>query len=322
VTFAHHNELQDTPVTEHGDMPFQVTEDLHCIPMFASAPLGAVPRPITEAIIIVHGARRNAGDYYRIARRLGGAERLVVAPQFLTPRDRDPQDVHLMTWGPEEWKSGLGRVSSFEVLDRLVRNIAGPGRTIERLTIAGHSAGGQLVQRYAAVGKAPDQVHAHLRFIVANPSTYLYFDHQRPHRRGFSPTNQPQVVNRWRYGFSGRLPAYVNESADTYLARYLRRDVVYVIGAQDCDPAAALLEVHPAAAAQGRTRRERAEQYVAYLNHKVGGCPHPLVLVPGIGHDAYALLTSPEARRWLLPGERSSQSAMRCGGQPQEGGRA
>ena len=46
------------------------------------------------------------------------------------------------------------------------------------MVIFGNSAGGQFVNRYAAVGRGPGALAARgiqTRFIVANPSTYLYF---------------------------------------------------------------------------------------------------------------------------------------------------
>jgi len=78
-----------------------------------------------------------------------------------------------------------------------------PART-PQVVIFGNSAGGQFVNRYAAVGRGPGALAARgiqTRFIVANPSTYLYFGDDRPHA---APGRS--AVNQWRYGFDGANP--------------------------------------------------------------------------------------------------------------------
>jgi hypothetical protein len=58
---------------------------------------------------------------------------------------------------------------------------------LKAVVLAGHSGGGQLVQRYAVVGKAAAALTStgiHLRYVVANPSSYLYFSDERPSRGG------------------------------------------------------------------------------------------------------------------------------------------
>ena len=67
--------------------------------------------------------------------------------------------------------------------------------------LAGFSAGGQLVQRYAAVGKGSD---IDLRYVVGRPSSFLYFGAARP-----EATTGCADFNRWKYGLDGDLPPYV-----------------------------------------------------------------------------------------------------------------
>ena len=67
-----------------------------------------------------------------------------------------------------------------------------PART-PQVVIFGNSAGGQFVNRYAAVGRGPGALAARgiqTRFIVANPSTYLYFGDDRPHA---APGRRPLI---------------------------------------------------------------------------------------------------------------------------------
>ena len=62
-----------------------------------------------------------------------------------------------------------------------------------------HSGGGQAVQCYAVVGTAAAQVAAqaiHVRFVIANPSSYLYFTDYRSSPHGFGCSDW----NHWKYG--------------------------------------------------------------------------------------------------------------------------
>ncbi|MFA1537954.1 hypothetical protein [Actinomadura monticuli] len=304
MIFANQAGVQHSTIEELGDRT--VITDGRNLPVFASASLEEPQRGLTEAVVVVHGALRNAGDYYRAIEKAPG--RLVVAPQFLTVDDvrGRPERAHYLHWGTEDWKGGLGEVSSFTVMDELLRGLgAFPG--LRRVTLVGNSAGGQFVNRYAAVGRGPDDLDVPVRFVVANPSTYLYFDVHRPKDGSFAPHGGIEV-DQWRYGFGDPVPPYIDvppgrlrgKAVEGYFARYIERDVVYLLGEEDADPGALLLEVHPAAEAQGRTRKERGENYHRYLAFKAGRPVHRLVHVPGVGHDAAAMFGSPEGRRHLF----------------------
>ncbi|KAB2350161.1 alpha/beta hydrolase family protein [Actinomadura rudentiformis] len=300
--FANQAAMQEQVIEEIGNLRLRV--DQRELPFFGDVRLGAELPECNEAVVIVHGALRNAHDYYRIIKKAAAGRPRppqVIAPQFLTGIDvhglaeRDT----LLSWEPEGWKSGLGEISSFEVMDVILRKLLElPG--IQRVTIAGNSAGGQFVNRYAAVGREPGRKAGQVRFVIANPSTYLYFDRLRPLGDGFAEMDTS--VDEWRYGFSGERPKYVAETADRYLDQYLSRDVVYLLGEKDDDPEAALLEVHPAATAQGTARLDRGLNYHRYLEFKAGRreYKHRLVRVPGVGHDAEDVFCSPKGRACLF----------------------
>jgi trehalose 6-phosphate synthase len=80
---------------------------------------------------------------------------------------------------------------------------------LKTVVLAGHSGGGQLVHRYAVVGKAPAALASagiHLRYVVANPSSYVYFSDARPalnaHCREF---NRCWTAERLRISMQGKL---------------------------------------------------------------------------------------------------------------------
>ncbi|MFG2084651.1 MULTISPECIES: hypothetical protein [unclassified Spirillospora] len=302
MTFANQADIQHEAIAELGDQELLISGGR--LAHFSSASLDEPRRGLTEAVIVVHGALRNAGDYFRSIKP--SRHRLVVAPQFLTEDDvrGRGERAGYLHWGTEDWKGGLGEISSFTVMDELLDRL-GQFQDLHRVTIVGNSAGGQFVNRYAAVGRGPDDLQVSVRFVVANPSTYLYFDKSRPKDESFIPHDDLEV-DQWRYGFGGGVPDYVGEekSGQAHFDRYIERDVVYLLGAEDADPGAVLLEVHPAAEAQGRTRRERGENYHRYLSDKARRPVHKLVHVPGVGHDAAAMFASPQGRKHLFERRR------------------
>ena len=80
---------------------------------------------VTRAVIIVHGAHRTAGPYFRIAKGLAPDNgTLIVAPQFLLQKDTAAHAVpeNVLRWGPESWEKGGDaagpvRVKSYEAID-------------------------------------------------------------------------------------------------------------------------------------------------------------------------------------------------------------
>jgi len=67
--------------------------------------------------------------------------------------------------------------SSFEVMDALVE-WANRFGAMDKTVVAGHSAGGQFVHRYAAFTPLPEQYA--MGFVAANPATWMYLDTLRP----------------------------------------------------------------------------------------------------------------------------------------------
>jgi hypothetical protein len=265
-------------------------------------------------VIVVHGALRDSDRYLASAQhaaRLACSDALIVAPQFLADVDRAAGDRadEALYWQVEGWKGGypaLGPspLSSFGVMDSLLGRLAPEPGPDPAVVIVGNSAGGQFVNRYAAVGRGPDALAARglrVRFVVANPSTYLYFSRERPVA---VPGGAP--VNDWRYGFD-RAPGYVDADPRRSLERYLARDVTIVLGALDHDGASLLLEVSPAAMAQGANRLERGLRYDQHVRGlaRAAGLPfrHRLVRLAGVGHTAADVLAAPQTREILFRGQ-------------------
>jgi hypothetical protein len=267
-------------------------------------------------VVVVHGALRNSACYLEHAKAAAGpddADLLIVAPQFLADVDlkkhRDNLAKNTLYWSVESWKGGAPAmgpepVSSFSAMDSLLCSLAGSGglaaNKVASIVIVGNSAGGQYVNRYAAVGKAPDRLAdegVEIQFVIANPSTYLYFNEERVTRRG------GPGINTWRYGFEDP-PPYVDCTAEESLRRYARRDVTIMLGAEDRDGAALLLEVSAAAMAQGANRHDRGLKYHKHVQNLVSRAGlqarHRIYELDGVGHDAREVLAAAETRKILF----------------------
>jgi pimeloyl-ACP methyl ester carboxylesterase len=265
-------------------------------------------------LIFVHGEQRDADVYERIAEKalaLGSAghSTFLIVPQFLETQDvADRRDRNLLRWSKGRWIDGLpaddpSPISSFSVLDAILDRLA--DRTafpaLKTVVIAGHSAGAQLVQRYAAVGREERALRERgiaVRYVVANPSSYVYFNADRPTGQGsFAPFDASQCpsFDHWKYGL-GHLPPYVAADTIPHLEdAYAARDVVYLIGTADNDPHQAALDRTCPAEAQGPQRYARAHAYFSYLQQRHPAFAQRIFDVPGAGHSATAMFTSATA---------------------------
>jgi pimeloyl-ACP methyl ester carboxylesterase len=273
------------------------------------------PEPsVRRALIIVHGLERNAEHNHRVGlraiRNAGAAAQgtLLLGPQFLEKVDTDAHGLPgtVLRWPNEEWMGGANAenaaVSSYAVIDAVLAQL-GDRRifpNLKTVVLAGHSAGGQLVQRYAAVGRGGDALERSgipIRYVVANPSSYLYFSPQRPvpqSKAGFTfeiPSNTCHgEYDHWKYGLVGTPPYVQPMEAHDVEQRYVAREIFYLLGTRDNDPHHPELDRHCEAEDEGPQRFLRGEAFFAYLQSR-----HPelrddagkqkLWAVPGVDHD-------------------------------------
>jgi pimeloyl-ACP methyl ester carboxylesterase len=306
------------------------------LPVRANLPLDQEHADITRAIIMLHGALRNAeGSFSAIQQAAvlageAGRQALIMAPQFLSEVDEARYEIPLdvPVWSVDGWKDGRlseirrddstdRRVSSFAVLDALLRTLNDRGRwpALDLVVLAGHSAGAQFVQRYAVVGRAPTELShrgIQTRFLVANPSSYLYFDDRRPTEHGFVPFARLRcpTFDEYKYGLEAPPPYVATQSTPALMRQYARRHVVYMLGSLDADAKHPFLDRSCAAEAQGPSRLARGQAYYRYLplllGHEVMQ-RHSVVLVEGVGHDHQGMFQSPCGVAWLFAGGSCQQ---------------
>ncbi len=298
-------------------------------------------RGIKQVLIVIHGVKRDADQYFETAAALvaddpaRAGDTLVLAPRF--SGSIDSGFAGMAAWRKASWEDGqesvqaAGRpapVASFQVLDDLLRSLNDRKRlpSLTGLVLAGHSAGAQLVHRYAVLNNLDGALRRDgltLRYVIANPSSYLYLTNERPRAdgKGYAPYERGicPTYNQYKYG-TDKLPAYARETDDaTLFVRYAARDVVYLLGGADNNPEHRLLDKACGAEAQGATRLARGTGYVQYEHVLAarGGKPvnlrHTAFEVGGVGHDGKRMFGSICGVRALLGSDaEASRTAAAC----------
>ena len=273
---------------------------------------------VQRALIVIHGRLRNAQTYLHSAEQAASqagqlSTTLVIAPQFLNESDgtRNALSDSVLRWHANDWMAGDPAVSpaplsSYAALDQILERLSDRKRfpALREVVIAGHSGGAQVVQRYALTTQADKALQADgikVRYVVANPSSYAYFNAQRPIPT-FDAANCPGF-NTWKYGLK-ELPAYAEGQKHRQLEQaYVERDMTYLLGARDTDPNHPALDKSCEAEAQGAFRLERGKNYFEYLTLRhPQGLNQRLVEVPGVGHNGDQMFTSPEGQKALFGG--------------------
>jgi pimeloyl-ACP methyl ester carboxylesterase len=332
--------VQTQPVSQMVTtlIPLTVDGAAARLPVRATHDLTQGAADITRAVIVIHGALRNAeGSFTTMqqARTLAGKagrQVLIVAPQFLSEVDAAhyPIPLDVPVWSVDGWKEGDlseirrddstdQRVSSFAVLDALLQMLSDRQHwpALNLVVLAGHSAGGQFVQRYAVAGRAPAMLShhgIHTRFVIANPSSYLYFDARRPTAHSFAPFPQTRCrgFDHYKYGLEAPNAYVASQTPQALMSHYARQQVIYLLGTLDADAAHPFLDRSCAAEAQGPTRLARGQAYYQYLSLVLGHAVvqrQQRVLVEGVGHDHQRMFQSPCGIAWLFADGRCSQSS-------------
>lgn len=288
----------------------------------ASAPLRQAQPQVQIAVLVVHGLNRDdEGNFARImaaARASGkGPATLVIAPRFKTADDQLAADEHV--WTNDGWPSGdlshdgkdaASRLSSFAVLDRLFAELSGTTRFpgLRRIVLVGHSAGGQLFNRYVAVGRLGEAAEGasgrlEYRFVIANPSSYLYLDERRPVPGSdrFEPPRQPPPgYNDWRHGLERRNAYAARLSVDAIRANVFGRTAYYLIGTADTKRDRSL-SVSPPSMLEGENRYDRWEKFRRYVGLFPEWRDHVVFAeVLGAGHSGAQMFDSRPARKAMF----------------------
>ncbi len=266
---------------------------------------------IQRAFILIHGAGRDADNYFRTAIAaafLAGAleDTIVISPRFASNDGRGCRDTlgqNEVSWScnGDSWRSGGvassdDGLTSYDFTDQILRKLARKDvfPNLKAIVVSGHSAGGQYVTRYEMANKVHDTLGVPITYVVANPSSYAYPDSMRPADEGslraFRDARNCTTYDQWPYGFQGRT-GYTSKVADDDLKKQLAaRPVTYLLGEIDILPLGGFDSSCPAMA-QGPTRLARGQAFGKYVNEKYGA-HHKTTVVPLCGHNARCMFTA------------------------------
>jgi hypothetical protein len=281
---------------------------------------------ITRALVMVHGANRDADNYFRTA--VGAAffagalrDTVVIAPRLASNNGRTCRDTlapNEVSWNCGSWRSGGPAISdaklnSFLFADQILRTLARKDAfpNLREIVIAGHSAGGQFVTRYEMANTIHEELQVPVTYVVSNPSSYAYPDARRPNPEGFKTENISFVpfhdsrtcpsYDNWPYGLENRVNAgYVDKMTDAQLRTQLAsRPVTYLLGEIDILPLGGFDSSCPAMA-EGPTRLSRGQAFAKFVASQYGA-KHKVAVVPLCGHNARCMFTSELALPIIFP---------------------
>jgi pimeloyl-ACP methyl ester carboxylesterase len=291
---------------------------------------------VTRALVVVHGAGRDADNYFRNA--LAAAflayaldDTAVIAPRIASAAENchdtlAPQEI---SWNCNTWRSGGPAISdpdvtSFDFIDEVLRRVARKEifPNLKLIVVTGHSAGGQVVTRYEMANRVHDTLGVPITYVVANPSSYAWPDSTRPtdaaysvqaHAPGYVPAvaaDTPTFRNfagardcttydLWPYGLKDRTGYTAKQTDDELKKQLSSRPTTYLLGELDVLPLGGF-DGSCSAMAQGPTRLARGEAFGKFVKEKLGA-HHIVKIVPECGHNARCMFTSEDALPLLFP---------------------
>ena len=291
---------------------------------------------ITRALVVVHGAGRDADNYFRNALAAaflaGGLEdTVVIAPRMASSAAtcHDTLSPDEISWNCNAWRSGgpaisNPKVTSFDFLDEILRKVSRKEifPNLKSIVVTGHSAGGQVLNRYEMSNQVHDRLGVPISYVVSNPSSYAWPDSTRPtgaaytvqaHAPGYIPELGPNTdpfrafsgardcttFDQWPYGLKDRTGYTAKQTDEQLKQQLISRPTTYLLGELDVLPLGGFDGSCPAMA-QGPTRLARGEAFGKFVNEKLGA-HHTVKIVPECGHNARCMFTSEDSLPLLFP---------------------
>ncbi|KAK5123424.1 hypothetical protein LTR85_002856 [Meristemomyces frigidus] len=286
-----------------------------------------VPSKLKRVIVVIHGNDRDPGTYesnmLSAMSQLSTAAKVdintdsvaIVAPYFPNGDDKNigypwitglkanqGSITNCLVWSGSQWSAGginqypykNVNTSTYAVLDQIIQyydNVtAFPN--VNQIVIAGHSLGGQTVQRYAALGQQLN-TRSPVSYWVANPDSYVWFSTDRP-----LSTSTCSIYDNYREGYTN-FTSYpmtygqnlVSAGRPAILANFNSKAVNYARGTLDLGDDASTC----AAETTGANRNER---FFNFIKAFPVSCADPTgrncdtVDFIAAGHDGGAMMAS------------------------------
>lgn len=236
----------------------------------------------------------------------------IMSPCFLSQNDisAGAGNSNQLFWKGGDWFSGdfadgpnqNDKISSFDVLDTLINHYTNASMypNMQAVVLAGHSAAGQIFQRYAAM-RIPTVNDDRVNYIVANPGSYLWLVTDRPHQN--DSCSDVNVYDKYKYGLTAGIPGYStgdfkDTGRDGVVKRYQARNVHYALGTADDGPGDTGCE----ASTQGADHLERGNNFISMLGNMPNGMPqsHTVDMIEGVSHQQDQMFNSSQLRDRLF----------------------
>ena len=278
----------------------------HRLSVFRTHSIHSGTPDVVRAFIMVHGVQRNANTYFRTALNsttLAGQleNTLVIAPHFKGNDGSGCYDSiaeNELNFPCDGWTDGQAatnaKMTSFGAIDQLLSMLADKEKfpKLKEIVVAGHSSGAQFAQRYAASNRIDPDLPVAIRYVVANPSSYVYLDSWRPE------ADRCADYDDYRYGLKNLSGYIVETGLDAVRKNYPLRDVTYLLGELDTRNAYHM-DTSCGAMAQGPHRMARGQAFFKRLNETYPS-KHNLLVVPGCVHNADCMYRSEIGRNTVF----------------------
>lgn len=306
----------------------RVKHNVECyIPYLSNMPIDKKNENITHLIIAIHASGHSTYSVYSDCMELLKKHKkqkndiIIVAPQFLMNKHVvENTEENLLYWNVSPFygssisttKSFEGdlRISAYHVLEDIIADFCEKKNfpNINRITILGHSAGGQLVNRFAASNtvefdKARPQ-NIEIKYVIMNPSSYVYMSPKRSvdwSVKRFTVPSEEEIAknpgyDNYSYGLNALYSFHRRKGLSREKIRelYPQRKVVYLLGKADCVQDGSM-STHPSAMMEGRNRLERGRIYYGHLIDEFGPeikKNQKLKIAKGVGHNGRGMILS------------------------------
>jgi hypothetical protein len=278
--------------------------------IYRSHPLSLKNEKITRALIVIHGTNRDADNYFRstlAAAFLADAleDTVLIVPHIVSAAGacKDTLAPDEVSWNCSSWRTGGpstadDKLTTFDMVDEILHRLAQKETfpNLKAIVLAGHSAGGQFVNRYEMSNRIHETLGVPVRYVVSNPSSYAWIDATRP-------VNEVAATcanyDRWPYGFQNRSGYAARLSEEDLKKQLASRPTTYLLGEIDILPLGGFDSSCPAMA-QGATRLARGQAFGKYVDEKLNA-KHDIVVAPLCGHNARCMFTADIALPVLFP---------------------
>jgi len=288
---------------------YVVSGDTLTQPYYRNISLDSTSDHIKYAIVSLHGDGRNSHEHFSVITQLTTNANLQDSTILLAPTYPIQDDINqynldddVLYWPDGDWNAGdlsrntqsnprPFRISSFSTLDTIYHRLAENNQALEKIVLTGHSAGSQMVVRYAAGGRAQEVLSGNnieFVYVPVNTPSFLYYDGNRVLDEttevfDFGPTGCTSA-NQYKYGLDN-LNQYMEETGETNIIdRFKLANTTYLIGQYDFGGQTNTC----ARMVQGNSRLIRTHIYFSYIGYFYGDTiynNHRMAEIPGATHD-------------------------------------